>query len=228
MRVLETTTIRLPLPFRLGSVNCYLIATGAGFILIDTGLSFNRKALVRELESAGCRPGLLELIVLTHGDFDHSGNAAYLRNTFGGLIAMGAGDAGMVEAGDMFANRKKPHFIIRKLLPLFTGFGRAERFTPDVLLEDGDNLTGYGFGARVIAIPGHSKGSIGILAASAELFCGDLFENTDKPVLTSLVDDLAALNASFQRLSRMGIQTVYPGHGKPFSMQNWNADNADL
>jgi glyoxylase-like metal-dependent hydrolase (beta-lactamase superfamily II) len=218
MHAQETRTIQLPLPFWVGKVNCYLIATGAGFVLIDTGLSFNRKALVRELESAGCRSGRLQLIVLTHGDFDHSGNAAYLRNTFGGLIAMGAGDAGMVKSGDMFANRKKPHFIIRKLLPIFTGFGRAERFKPDVLLEDGDDLSEYGIEASVVSIPGHSKGSIGILTAGADLFCGDLFENTDKPVLTSLVDDLAALNASFLRLSNMSIETIYPGHGKPFSM----------
>ncbi|RLI67201.1 hypothetical protein DRO91_10540, partial [Candidatus Heimdallarchaeota archaeon] len=31
--------------------------------------------LERELEKAGCKPGDLKLVVLTHGDFDHTGNA---------------------------------------------------------------------------------------------------------------------------------------------------------
>jgi glyoxylase-like metal-dependent hydrolase (beta-lactamase superfamily II) len=202
----------------MGRVNCYLIETGAGYVLIDTGGSNSREALVGELESAGCGPGLLKLIVLTHGDFDHTGNAAYLRNVFGAKIAMHYDDLGMVERGDMFANRNKPNFIIRMLLPVFSGFGTSERFAPDLLVEDGDDLSGYGFDARVISIPGHSKGSIGILTAGADLFCGDLLVNTDRPDLNSLIDDLAAADASIQKLGSMRIGTVYPGHGRPFPM----------
>jgi glyoxylase-like metal-dependent hydrolase (beta-lactamase superfamily II) len=97
----EIKTIQLPLPLRMGSVNCYLIETGDGFVLIDTGSSNNREALVKELEGAGCKPGRLKLILLTHGDFDHSGNAAYLRSQFE-VVAMGAEDAGMVERGICF------------------------------------------------------------------------------------------------------------------------------
>lgn len=214
----ETKTISLSLPFPMGSVNCYLIETGAGYVLIDTGGSNSRKELVRQLESAGCGPGLLKLIILTHGDFDHTGNAAYIRNAFGGKIAMHNDDLGMVERGDMFANRNKPNFIIRMLLPVLSRFGTSERFAPDLLVEDGDDLSGYGFDARVISIPGHSKGSIGILTAGADLFCGDLLVNTDRPVLNSLTDDLAAADASIQELGSMRIGTVYPGHGRPFPM----------
>jgi len=219
----ETMTISLPLPLRMGKVNCYLIQTDAGYVLIDTGGSNNRQELVKELESVGCKPGMLKLIVLTHGDFDHTGNAAYLRQAFGGKIAMHADDVGMVEQADMFVNRKKPNLLIRMLLPLFSRFGRAERFTPDVLLADGDNLDEFGMDARVISIPGHSKGSIAILTGGAELFCGDLLENTAKPALGSLMDDSIAANASLQKLGSLGIGTVYPGHGGPFPMERVRA-----
>jgi hydroxyacylglutathione hydrolase len=215
----QPTTIRLPLPFRMGSVNCYLIQTGAGYVLIDTGGSNNRKELLGELESAGCRPGLLQLILLTHGDFDHTGNAAYLRSTWGGRIAMHADDAGMAERGDMFVNRKKPNFLIRGLIPFFSSFGKAERFTPDLLIGEGDDLSAYGIDASVLSIPGHSKGSIGILTAGGELFCGDLLVNTEKPERSSLTDDIDAAEASIARLSTMRIGIVYPGHGRPFPMQ---------
>lgn len=127
-------------------------------------------------------------------------------------------DAGMVVRGDMFVNRKRPNTIIRRLLPFFSGFGKSERFTPDLLVKDGDDLSRFGLDASVISIPGHSKGSIGILTAGGELFCGDLLENRERPALTSLTDDLAAANASLQKLESMGIATVYPGHGMPFPM----------
>ena len=99
---------------------------------------------------------------------------------------------------------------------MFIGFGKAQRFTPDVLLEDGDDLSAFGFDARVFSLPGHSKGSIGILTAASDLFCGDLLVNTDKPALNTLIDDMPAAEASLQRLVSLDVGTVYPGHGKPF------------
>jgi glyoxylase-like metal-dependent hydrolase (beta-lactamase superfamily II) len=215
----EIKTIRLDLPWRMGKVNCYLIDTGDGFVLVDTGGRNNRAALVKALEAAGCTPGRLKLILLTHGDFDHCGNAATLRDRFGGLVVMGAEDAGMVERGDMFYSRKQPNIVFRSLFPLFAGFGKEERFTPDVLVRDGDDLAEYGFAGRAISLPGHSRGSIGILTAGGELFCGDLLVGADEPVLNTLMDDVEAGYASLEKLAGMGIGRVYPGHGEPFALQ---------
>ena len=218
----EIKTIRLPLPYKLGTVNCYLVETDTGYVLIDTGGSNKRTEFEKELESAGCKPGSLTLIVLTHGDFDHSGNAAYLHRKFGARIAMHDDDSGMVERGDMFGNRQKGNNILtRMLVPVLFGFGRSERFTPDFYLDEGTDLSDYGFDARVLHIPGHSKGSIGILTAGGDLFCGDLLENSDEPALNSIMDDLAAANASVERLKGLKINTVYPGHGQPFSMETF-------
>ncbi len=210
--------IILPLPMGMGKVNAYLLRAGSGFVLIDTGGSGSRAALAQELERAGCQPGALRLIVLTHGDFDHSGNALHLRRVLGAQIAMHPGDAGMVERGDMFDNRARPNALIRALVPLFTGFGKAERFAPDLLLGEGDDLAAYGLDARALSIPGHSKGSIGVLTSAGELFCGDLLENMKGPVLNSLIDDADAARASLARLRTLNIGLVYPGHGEPFGL----------
>ena len=86
-------TIQLSLPYGFNLVNCYLLKTEAGFILIDTGSSNQRASLVEELERSGCQPGNLRLIVITHGDFDHTGNAAYQRGKFDTKIAMHVDDA---------------------------------------------------------------------------------------------------------------------------------------
>jgi glyoxylase-like metal-dependent hydrolase (beta-lactamase superfamily II) len=212
----QIRTITLPLPYRLGSVNCYLVETGTGFVLIDTGSSNARAGLETELTSAGCQPGDLDLIVLTHGDFDHMGNAAHLRATFGTQIAMHADDAGMAEHGDMFWNRSSGNGFLRILVPVLMRFPKSNRFEPDLYLEDGYDLSPIGFEAQVLSLPGHSKGSIGMLTIEGDLFCGDLLENPGTPAINSIMDDPLACQASLERLRRLEIGTVYPGHGEPF------------
>jgi hydroxyacylglutathione hydrolase len=195
--------------------NCYLIKTDDGFILIDTARTSKRAKLERELESAGCYPGNLKLIILTHGDFDHTGNCAYLREKFGAKIAMHHYDSGMVERGDMFWNRKKRNILIRIIVNSLFGI---TKFKPDLTIDEGYDLSEHGLDAKVLHLPGHSKGSIGILTAGGDLFCGDLLANTDKPDIGSIIDDKVAVDASVEKLRNLEIDTVYPGHGKPFPM----------
>jgi hydroxyacylglutathione hydrolase len=109
--------------------------------------------------------------------------------------------------------------MILPIASIIFGFGKSERCRPDLHIEDGYDLAEYGFDAKVIHIPGHSKGSIGILTAQGDLFCGDLLVNSDKPVLNSIIDDPAAAKANVEELKRLGINTVYPGHGNPFPME---------
>lgn len=203
------------------SVNCYLVRTGEGCTLIDTGKPNKRDAIEKELEHAGYQPGNLRLIVLTHGDADHCGNAAYLRKKSGAIIAIHRDDSGMVERGDMFWNRKTPNIVVGTVMNRFFGLRQADRFRPDLYVEEGDDLSGYGFEASILHIPGHSKGSIGILTADGDLFCGDLLANTGRPGLWSMIDDLAAANNSVEKLRSLEIRTVYPGHGRPFAMEQF-------
>ncbi len=209
-------TITLALPYRLGSVNCYLVKTDVGFILIDTGSSNQRAILEQELRSANCQPGDLKLILLTHGDFDHIGNAAYLRQKFSAPLAMHPDDFGMIERGDMFWNRGRSNPLLKSIAPLLFRFDKSNRVTPDIAIKEGDDLSEYGLDASVLSIRGHSKGSIGVLTASGDLFVGDLLDNIRQPALNSIMDDLAAAQASVKKLKSRNIQTVYPGHGQPF------------
>ena len=210
-----------------GGVNCYLAAVGDGYILIDTAIPAKRHDVEQGLRDAGCLPGNVKLIVLTHGDSDHAGNAAHLRETYGAQIAMHTGDAGMVERGDMNWNRKaKPDKFslafraISVFAKLFVRSGRFEVFAPDLTIDEGFDLTQYGLDARILHIPGHSKGSIGVLTSAGDLFCGDLLYNMGKPG-TLFIDDLQDFNSSIEKLRSLKVTTVYPGHGKPFSMKRF-------
>lgn len=228
----EIKTISLPLPYKLGSVNCYLIKTYSGYVLIDTAFPKNRALLQKELEDAGCRPGNLKLIIVTHGDLDHTGNGAYLQNKYGAQIAMHRYESAVVENGDDTLSRKRlPFFkrvfakILLKLLALIMSFGKIERFHPDFTIDEGYDLSKYGFDAKVVHLPGHSRGSIGVLTASGELSCGDLFWNMRRPAAHSIVDDPEELKASVARLQNLRINMIYPGHGKPFTMDEFLANN---
>ncbi|MBI5679641.1 MAG: MBL fold metallo-hydrolase [Methanobacterium sp.] len=213
----EIKTITLKIFGGLASVNCYLIKTNDGFILIDTGDSGKRHELEKEINNAGCEPGNLNLIVITHGDSDHTGNAAYLREKFDTKIAMHQGDSGMVQKGDMLWNRNGN--LLSKMISPFMGLGKSNRFTPDFYVEEGYDLSEYGLNAKIIHIPGHSLGSIGVLTKGGNLFCGDLFTNTKKPAINSIMDDKVAAEASIEKLKDLNVDIVHPGHGKSFRME---------
>lgn len=205
----------------LTDTNSYLVKTDTGYVLIDTGHSTNRNDLEGELEKAGCTPGNLRLILVTHGHFDHTGNCAYLREKYGAEIAMHRGDLKMVESGDMFYNRGIITRRIAKMMFFLLKSGNFDRFKPDIFLEDGQDLTMYGLEAKVIHIPGHSKGSMGILTTGGDLVCGDLLTNIKEPTKNTLVDDKEELDASIEKITSLGINSVYPGHGMSFSMEQF-------
>jgi len=52
-----------------------------------------------------------------------------------------------------------------------------------------------------------------------------LLLNIDKPAPSSIIDDAADLNASVEKGKGLQINTVYPGHGKPFLMEQFIASN---
>jgi len=216
---LETNILTTPFVFNT-SVNCYLVRTGDGLVLIDTGMANKRSVIEKELESVGCQPGNLTQIVPTHGDFDHCSNAAYLRKKFSIQIAMHKDDSRVVERGDMLWNRNKQNILIRIFFRLFFRLNKSDRFKPDLCIDEGYDFSGYRFDAKVLDIPGHSKGSIGILTASGDLFCGDLLVNTDKPAKNTLIDDSVELDASVEKLKTLKTKTVYPVTA---SHSRWNS-----
>ena len=226
--MMNETTSGLIKTITFRNVNCYLVKIKDGYILVDTGYSNQRINIENALDNAGVKSGNLMLILLTHGDFDHSGNCMYLRKKYQSKIAMHKDDLGMVEHGDLFYSRESRNIIIRILvkmmLPLFRmNLKKNDQFTPDIYLEEGDDLSEYGFSAKVIHLPGHSKGSIGFHTTEGNLFIGDLLENNEKqgPVKCSLIDNSVDFNASIDKLMTLSLKIVYPGHGNSFQMEDF-------
>ena len=201
-------------------VNAFLVKVKDGFILIDTGLGMHWEKLESELLSSGCLPDKLKLIIITHGDFDHTGNCAKLQEKYKCKIAIHKDDSAMVENGAPLKRKVRTlqarvFIMIRRLFRKRFTF---DKFKPDVYLTEGQRLNEYGFDAVVVHIPGHTKGSIGILTDDGNLFAGDTFTNNRKPDTANYIENSDELKNSLTRLKEMKIKTVYPGHGKPFGM----------
>ncbi len=202
---------------KLGFVNVFLVKAEAGYVLIDTGVAQQWKQLETQLLRAGALPDKLKLVVITHGDYDHTGNCANLQQQYRARIAMHPGDVEMVKSGRL-TKRQAKNLLGKFFLQLGTLIhGAFQCFEPDLLLADGQELGEYGLAARVLHTPGHTRGSIAVLTADGQLFAGDTVTNQGKPDSALFIENESALQQSLRLLKRSGARRVYPGHGQPFN-----------
>lgn len=95
-----------------------------------------------------------------------------------------------------------------------------EAFRPALYLTNGDDLSDYGIAARIVELPGHTKGSIGVEIGD-NLFVGDALMNMFYPTVSMLYVDEQELLSSARSISQFGEKTIYFGHGKPKKNRNW-------
>lgn len=200
-----------------GNVNCYIVADNDNAILIDTGRTKHREKVLKK-----CREFSVNLIVLTHGHLDHCQNAMYLANALKVPIAMSEKDKNLIPD-----NRKQPlsakTFLGKIVLSATLGSfekDSLEAFEPTVFLKHGDSLRAYGVNAEVIALPGHTDGSIG-LKIEDNLFVGDALMNLFYPTVSMLYTDEKTMLKTVAQIGSMGKQTIYFGHGKPVANRAW-------
>jgi glyoxylase-like metal-dependent hydrolase (beta-lactamase superfamily II) len=201
-----------------GFVSAYLLHGEKGFVLVDSGTEHHRIMLADRLAQAGCAKGDLALVVLTHADYDHAGNCAWLRETYGAKIAVHEGDAPMLETG--IAPRRSIRGFFGPLLTFLVNLRKVRNpaCAPDLRLVDGQDLGEWGVQARIVHLPGHTPGAIGVLVGETDFLAGDVYANWRKPAASPFVHDVEAYRASLAKARTVvpATATVWPGHGGPF------------
>lgn len=203
---------------KCGNVNCYIVFDGEAGILIDTGKSEYLDNVVE-----ACKPYKIKLLVLTHAHYDHAENAAALSELFEAPIAMHKDDVNLIESNNsqtMSAGTFLGKIVLSASLRDFTK-RKMREFAPSVFLKDGDDLTEYGINAKVVGLPGHTKGSIGIDIGEKELIVGDALMNMFYPTVSMLYNDEKSMLESARKITGLGERTVYFGHGKPIHNKVW-------
>ncbi len=161
-------------------------------IIVDTGTGQNMDYILKSIKEAGSSVDDLSLIVNTHNHYDHVGGNRYLDLE----VAMHTNDAQALEEGDEDAL-------------LATMFGKTmEKMVVDRKLNQGDKIHDF----EVLLTPGHTSGSICLydgetLISGDTVFAGGGFGRVD------LGGDMNDMRNSLERLSKLDIKYLLPGHG---------------
>jgi hydroxyacylglutathione hydrolase len=211
------------IPIPLGIVTAYVLRAD-GVIAIDTGPQGKSEQFEHGLARAGIRPSDVQLIVLTHGHWDHVGSARDIKTLTGGKLAIHEADRACLEQSLIRLPPGTTRWgkIFIAIERLFLPRIRIPAVTADIILGDEPlPLREYGLPGRILHTPGHSPGSVTILLDSGEAFVGDLAMNGFplrwRPGLPIVAEDPAAVIDSWHRLLDAGARTIYPAHGKRFS-----------
>lgn len=204
---------------KCGNGNAFILSKGDRAVLIDTG-----REAYRDKVLAACRSFHIQLLLLTHGHIDHVQNAAFLAERLQVPIAMSREDLDLIE-DNMVQPLRSRGILGKVVLSASLKTFRSEKipvFAPDVFLKEGDTLQDYGVDAKIVSLPGHTRGSIGIDAAGGHFLAGDALMNMFYPTVSMLYHDKAAMLQSAEKISRLGKRTIYFGHGKPVENREWN------
>lgn len=202
-----STIARIP----CGIVNCYLLRGDTGSILIDTGNPNDADRITVALNGTA-----INLILLTHGHTDHCGAAAELRERLKAPIAMSEADVELIANPN--ARKLYGHTLLGRVLAKASATtmenGKVKPFKPDVTVDDGFVLTPYGVTARVIALPGHTKGSVGVLTEQGDMLVGDAAFHMLRPTSARIYEDREQMEESMEKIKSICKGSIYVGHGK--------------
>ena len=197
-----------------GHANCYLIGQNENYILVDTEMPGYSGRLISEMEKEGVTGESLKLIFLTHGHVDHVGNAQALREHFGVKIAIGREDARLIEEADH--TFPKAHNLMTKIMRCFVMIIERkyvfEPFKADILLEDDQDLNGFGLDGAVVPLKGHTPGSAG-LAIGGHIFTGDAAMNLMGKTIPSIFgENEEDMRTALKKIVRYKKEYIHNGH----------------
>lgn len=150
----------------------------------------------------------IQAIFLTHGHFDHIWGAKALKECTGAKIYALLDEKALCEDAGLNVSE---------------GAGRAYTLTPDIYVNDGEEITVADIPCKVIATPGHTSGSCCYYFEDAGfLVCGDTIflesvGRTDFPTGSSS----QLIRSVREKIFTLPDQVLlYPGHGDSTTVEH--------
>lgn len=205
-----------------GRSNVFLVSSGKTNIIIDTGISRSWKILQRNL----LRMNITEVsyLILTHTHFDHTRNAARLKEMYGLKVMVHETEEGFLAKG----NRNIPEgttvisgFLVKNFARIFSKIIRYITCEPDIIIDQYYDLVPAGIKGYVLHTPGHTEGSVSIIIDDEIAIVGDtMFGVFPGSVFPPFADDVTAMIRSWGELLKTNCRLFLPSHG--------SADTRDL
>jgi glyoxylase-like metal-dependent hydrolase (beta-lactamase superfamily II) len=234
-------TLRIPTPFMVGRVNCYLIEDEP-LTLVDTGPNSGKALDDLEHQLADRERSIeeLELVILTHQHIDHIGLAEIVASRSGAEVAAIGASASFLEnfgedaerddqfAAELMLSHGVPEDVVTALQSVSRSF-RAWGSRPKVTkpLRDGEMLRFAGRSLEVQHRPGHSPSDTLLWDADRRLlFAADhlIAHISSNALITRPLDGssertqaLVTYIESMRRTRELPAEIVLPGHGEPIT-----------
>jgi glyoxylase-like metal-dependent hydrolase (beta-lactamase superfamily II) len=233
--------LRIPTPFAVGRVNCYLLEDEP-LTLVDTGPNSGKALdeLEHQLADLGHEIADLELVILTHQHIDHIGLVEIIASRSGASVAaidvavpylesFGEG----AEADDEFAAGLMLRYgipedmisALRSVSQSFRGWGATAKVTRP--LRDGEELVLRDRRLEVQHRPGHSPSDTVFWDAERKiLLAADhlIAHISSNPLLSRPLDGsperpkaLVQYLESLRKTRELPAELVLPGHGEPIA-----------
>ena len=194
----------------------YVLRGENGDLLIDTGNALTVRQLDRWIRRNNFN---IKWVLLTHGHYDHTWNARYLKQKYGASVIMHEKDKSLfcaMENRPMYPTDNKHALLVHiasKLVDAHVSpFCRVDKYLTD---EDGEYLKNLGFDAEIVFLPGHTAGSVGVLSENV-LYAGDAVSAVKGKYNTAFFgEDLNAIYDSEKKILEMNADVIAPGHGRP-------------
>lgn len=183
--------------------NIYLIEADL-IALIDAGTGGLFQSVKEEMEKLGIGLKEIEILINTHCHYDHTGGDHQFQEASGCTVLIHTSEVQVLREGDstlscaaLFGERLKPVGEVRPV-------------------EEGTRIDLGSVVLKVLHTPGHTKGSVCLYdGENGLLFSGDtVFSDgigrTDLPS-----GDPRSLFESLNRLEKLEVKKLYPGHGAP-------------
>jgi len=209
-------------PFRIiGSIHyvgtnnlaCYLIATPAGHILIDTAMEESAPIIRANIEEVGYKLKYIRIILSSHAHFDHVAGHADMKAATGAQVYATAADAATLESGGA------------------KGFHPLTSYKPvkvDRVIKDGEIVRLGNVALKAHLTPGHTEGNTTWTTTAEEngkkydvVFAGSMSINpgvhlVNNPAWPNIAEAYAK---SFQILKSLRCDVFLGPHATFFDME---------